>query len=130
MSAVEIVLDAAARRRSVAFNGQLDDSQVLAVYAGLLESPDYDYGADDLVDLRGVTHMGVTADGLRRLMASFAQSDAIGVPTRCAIIAPADAVYGVSRMYQMMRGDDVPEVIQVFRDSVSALAWLDEGRGR
>ncbi|HYW32719.1 MAG TPA: hypothetical protein VE869_14565 [Gemmatimonas sp.] len=97
-------------------------------YAELLSAPDYDATADDLVDLRGVTHLGVTPEGLRGIMSMFTPIDELGIATRLAIVAPTDAVYGVSRMYELLRGDGVPEEIRVFRDLNAALQWLAEGR--
>ncbi len=102
----------------------------MGAYRALVATPDYDVGADDLVDLRQVTHLGVTAQGLRQLMGLFAEIDHLGVATRLAIVAPHDEVYGVSRMYQMLRGDGVPEEISVFRELTAALMWLAEGRAK
>jgi hypothetical protein len=123
--AIDIRYDAAARRRVATFTGNIEDEHLLGAYARLLEQPDYDFTADDLVDLSGVLRFGVTSDGLRRVMGMFAEADELGNRTRLAIVAPEDAVYGVSRMYQLMRGDDVPEEISVFRDRAAATAWLD-----
>jgi len=121
----EIVYDAATRRRVATFTGTLTDEELFGAYGALLEMPDYDYGADDLVDFRTVTRMDVTSEGLRRLMALFAEADELGNRARLAIIAPRDVTYGVARMYQLMRGDDVPEEIAVFRDYDEGVRWLD-----
>jgi hypothetical protein len=124
---ISITYDPALRRRLARFSGVLGDEHLFGAYGALLERPDYDYGADDLVDLSDVTRLAVTSDGLRQLMGMFAEADELGYRTRLAIVAPADAVYGVSRMYQLMRGDDVPEEIVVFRRLAEATAWLDHG---
>lgn len=125
---IAIEFDSAARRRVARFVGDIEDEHILGTYARLAESPDYDYAADDLVDLTDVTRFDVTSDGLRQVMGFFSGADQLGIHTRLAIVAPADVVYGVSRMYQMLRGDDVPEEIAVFRDMDEAKAWLDAGR--
>jgi hypothetical protein len=116
-----------ARRRIATFSGPVGDEDLTGAYAELLQTPDYDHGADDLVDLRGVTHFGVTEGGLRSIMAMFAPVDQLGIPTRLAIVAPGDAVYGISRMYQMLRGNDAPEQIEVFRELKEAEDWLNRG---
>jgi hypothetical protein len=82
------------------------------------------------VDLRAVTYMGVTSNGLRRLMGLFAEADSRGIRTRCAIVAPEDAVFGVSRMWQLMREDEVAEEMSVFRAMREAEDWLEQGRRR
>ena len=119
--------DAALRRRTATFSGVLGDDELVSAYRQLVESPDYDFAADDLADLRGVTRLDVTSAGLGRLMALFAGIDQLGVRTRLAIVAPGDEVFGVARMYQSLRSDDAPEEIAVFREIATAIAWLDRG---
>ncbi len=116
-----------ARRRIATFTGRVEDADLIGAYAELLRDLDYDHGADDLVDLRAIEHFGVTQAGLENIMALFAPVDQLGIPTRLAIVAPADEVYGVSLMYQTLRGDDVPEQISVFRDMGEAEEWLNRG---
>lgn len=122
--------DAEFRLRIAGFSGVVTDDDLMGAYRALVAAPDYDVGADDLVDLRQVTHLGVTAQGLRQLMGLFTEIDHLGVATRLAIVAPNDEVYGVSRMYQMLRGDGVPEEISVFRELEAALTWLADGRAK
>ncbi len=92
----------------------------------MVNEPMYDPSLDDLIDLRGVTHMGVTGAGLHRLIAMYDQRESDGHPTRAAIVAPTDVLYGVARMFQTLRGEDTPDVIEVFRSIGDALCWLDE----
>lgn len=116
-----------ARRRIATFKGTLRDADLMGAYATLLQDPNYDHGADDLVDMRAVEHLGVTQTGLEKIMALFAPVDQLGIPTRLAIVAPGEQVYGVSLMYQTLRGDDVPEQIAVFRKITDAEEWLNRG---
>ena len=44
---------------------------------------------------------------------------------KVAIIAPADITYGVSRMHEIISETKSPHKINVFRDTGSALKWLD-----
>lgn len=124
MSSIEFDYDAAARLRVARFTGDITDAIMVDAYRSVVSAPDYDPEANDLVDLRAVTRFGITANGMRDVMVMFAPIDQLGIPTRLAIVAPADAVYGVSRMYQMLRGDDVPETIEVFRSLDEAMVWL------
>lgn len=116
-----------ARRRIATFRGEIDDADLVRAYAKLLRDPDYDHGADDLVDLRQVEHFGVTETGFKNIMTLFAPVDQLGIPTRLAIVAPGDEIYGISLMYQTLRGEDVPEQIEVFRDIGAAEDWLNRG---
>jgi hypothetical protein len=117
-------IDADARRRVATFTGRIGDRELFDAYASLVNEPDYDPSLDDLIDLRGVTHMGVTGTGLHRLIAMYDQRESDGYRTRAAIVAPTDVLYGVARMFQALRGDDTPEEIEVFRSMDAALRWL------
>ena len=44
--------------------------------------------------------------------------------SKLAVIAPADAAYGASRMHQLLTESRSPLHIGVFRDTHSALEWL------
>jgi hypothetical protein len=123
-AAIEFSYDRARRRRTATFKGRINDAFLVSSYRTLVADPRYDAGADDLVDLRAVTQLDVTQAGLFSLMGMFAEIDRLGIPTKLAIIAPADHIYGVSRMYQLLRGDDVPEEVRVFRDEAAANEWL------
>jgi hypothetical protein len=116
-----------ARRRIARFSGVVHDADLMGAYAELLRDPDYDHGADDLVDLREVEHFGVTETGFKNIISLFAPVDQLGIPTRLAIVAPGDDVYGVSQLYQTLRGDDVPELVEVFREIGAAEDWLNRG---
>ena len=126
-ASISFTYNPVARRRIATFSGRIEDADLMGAYAELLRDPDYDHGADDLVDLRAVERFGVTESGLKNIMTLFAPVDQLGIPTRLAIVAPDDDVYGVSLMYQTLRGDDVPEQIEVFRDIGAAEDWLNRG---
>jgi len=111
------------------YTGVVTDAELLASYADLTARPDYDAGADDLVDLRQVDRLEISAEAMRHLIDLFQPVDALGNPTRLAIVAASDFTYGMSRMYGMLRGHNVPEEVQVFRDADEAYAWLERSRG-
>jgi hypothetical protein len=85
--------------------------------------PDYSATFDVISDN---THLEsqLTSEEIRRL--SEHQPEAKLFPGKVAIIAPADVTFGLSRMYQMLRCYDGPKEIRVFRDTNSALAWLEK----
>ncbi len=120
-------VDAVARRRVATFTGPIGDRELFDAYSTLVNEPTYDPSLDDLIDLRAVTHMGVTGAGLHRLIAMYDQRDSAGHSTRAAIVAPTDVLYGVARMFQTLRGDETPDEIEVFRSIDDAVRWL-EGR--
>ncbi len=123
-------IDGDARRRIATFVGVIGDHELFDAYSSLVNDPTYDPSLDDLIDLRTVTHMGVTGAGLHRLIAMYDQRESDGHCTRAAIVAPTDVLYGVARMFQMLRGEDTPDVIEVFRSIDDALRWLDRRDNR
>ncbi|HEX6039855.1 hypothetical protein [Longimicrobium sp.] len=110
--------------RIAAFHGTVDGGELLHAYRTQLDHPDYDPSLDDLVDLREVEMLDVSAAALRELMSMFSRVDALGYATRLAIVAHNDLGYGLGRMYEMMR-DGAPEEVSVFRDLDEAFDWLD-----
>lgn len=117
-------LDAAARLRVHSYTGIVDDAVTIAAYTALVETPGYRNDVNDLVDMTHVDRLEVTAEAMMRVISLFAPIDALGVRTKLAIVAPNDLAYGVGRMYEMLRGEDTPEVVQVFRAMDDARHWI------
>ncbi len=125
---ITFAVDEAKKRRVATYTGRIDDDTILSAYANLVKQADFDPSLDDLADMREVTSMDVSATALRQIMGMFAPVDQLAIPTRLALVAASDLVFGMSRMYEMLRGDDVPEEIRVFRSHDEAITWLDAGR--
>lgn len=121
---ITFACDAASNRRIATFRGAVGDRDLFDAYESLLNDATYDPSLDDLIDLRAVTQMGVTGPGLHRLIAMYDQRESVGHQTRCAIVAPTDVLYGVSRMFQSLRGAETPDEIEIFRSLDEALVWL------
>ena len=97
--------------------GEVTDDDLMAHRAAIRSDPDFEPDFRHLVDLRGVTKMSITADGLGRLLpGSFC-----GPGARRALVALRDVDYGMARMHQMAAG---PTEKRVFRDMDEALRWL------
>ena len=74
-----------------------------------------------LVDLRDVTLFNLTA---RQLNSFAADRSAVLEPgQKIAIVAPPGEGFGLSRLYQLSRGE-TPEHIRVFSDVATAEEWL------
>jgi hypothetical protein len=120
---IRFTVDAAHGVRIAEFHGVVDDDELMGAYARLVEQPDYDPTLNDMVDMRSVQRLDVTGVTLRRLVEMFAPLEPRDPPTRLAIVAPKDHVYGLGRMYEML-STDTPEDIRVFREYAPAAAWL------
>jgi hypothetical protein len=120
---IRFELDMQRRTRVARFTGVVDDQELLGSYAGLVEQPDFDPSLNDLVDMTGVERLDVSTAAVRQLVSMFTPLDQADVVTRLAIVAPRDHVFGMARMYEILRSD-APEMIAVFRDMDEAQRWL------
>jgi hypothetical protein len=105
----------------VTLEGPVTCADLDAFRARLRQDPGYDPTWPALVDASALNPAGLTTNALRARAAEIRPS-----PVRVAIVAPADVVFGLARMYQMMsegRGNH----IEVFRGMDEALAWLASG---
>jgi hypothetical protein len=71
--------------------------------------------------------MGVTSAGLHRLIARHDERGPTTLLTRNAIVAPTDVRYGVSRMFQTLRGEGLPAELEVCRTIDEAECWITDG---
>lgn len=110
--------------RTATYTGTVTDEELITAYRELLAKPDYEPTANDLVDLRGVERLDVSSEALQHLISLYSPVDQLGHHTRLAIIAASDVTFGMSRMYEMLRGDEAPEEIHVFRSYDDAVLWL------
>ena len=117
------------RVRIATFSGVIGDRELIDAYRILMADPAFDNTLPDLVDLRPVTRLEVTANGLRSLIRDFQMVFRHTSGRRVAIVAAQDATYGMARMYELLRGVDPPEQIRVFRDYQVAMDWLSDSAG-
>jgi len=97
----------------------LTDEDLRAHNRGLIDSSDFDPAYRHLWDVRGVTELDVTSDGLRSAKGSSPWTK----HTRRAFVCGSDEVFGVARMAEMLN-DEGPSEICVFRDMSEATGWL------
>mgnify|MGYP003345912491 CR=1 FL=1 len=104
-------------------SGVLTDHDVLDLKARLASDPGWSPGMRELADISGIDALEVTADGVRQMVQEDASTPDLGA-YRLAIVAPANDVFGMARMYQMLTDRVVPN-IGVFRSVNEALAWIE-----
>ncbi len=127
IASIVFTLEVATNHRVATIRGSIGDRELLAAFEPMLADPHYDSSLDDLIDLTDVTHMGVTSAGLHRLVELYREREEPGNHTRSAIVAPTDVLYGVSRMFQSLRGEAAYDALEVFRAREDALRWLGRG---
>jgi hypothetical protein len=104
--------------------GVLTDDDILLHKARLLADPAFRPGMRQLSDISGIDRLAVTAAGVQAMVAHDAKHAARLQGSRLALVVPADASFGMARMYQSL-GDGNAEGVGVFRTIAEAEAWLD-----
>jgi hypothetical protein len=99
--------------------GALTDQDVLRHKQALLDDPAVRPDMAELSDVRGVSALEVTPEGIR-MFTAFDRS-AGEDSGRLAIVASKDFAFGTARMYQMRGPEDR---VGVFRCIDEARAWL------
>lgn len=122
---ITVTVNAAERVRYSVFAGTICDADVVDVYRRTFEAPDLDPSLDGLVDLRAVRELAVTPAGLERVAMLLRKVDALGGSRRVAIVATADATFGMGRMFEAFRATRGScTEYRVFRDMAEARQWL------
>lgn len=105
------------------YSGQLDVAQMAEALAATLAHPDYTPGMMELTDLSQLTAADLDFDrmlGHKSRMAAHYGGQAVA--TTHYVIAPTDLGFGITRMYQTLMQDEVPDLdLRVFRSESEAL---------
>ena len=125
---IQVRVDSVHRLRYAAASGILTDADVLEVYAGVLSDPGYDPALDMVFDCTAVERLDVKPETIAHIAALVARADR-DIPEdahpRAAIVAPADALFGMARMYQAHRElQHAPRRYFVCRTMDEAVRWL------
>ncbi|MBW1883901.1 MAG: hypothetical protein JRG94_05715 [Deltaproteobacteria bacterium] len=109
------------------FSGGVSDDEILSYYRDLYESPEWEPGYHEFVDLRDVDMSRVSTDCLKDLtllVQGYMKSPEDG--SKSAVLAPDDLPFALARFYESA-SEDSPEQVHVFRNKHEALSWLDVG---
>jgi hypothetical protein len=119
-------IDEAAGRVSIRFSGTITDADLMSTFQRLYQDPHHRVGMGELTDCRQVDRVEITGAGLQRLAdATSSWLDPAGTGWKVAVVVPNDEVFGLGRMYELLR-EGSPENVRVFRDLGLAERWLDE----
>ena len=119
-------IDEVAGRVNVRFTGTVTDADLMSTFQRLYQDPRHRVGMSELTDCRPVERIEITGAGLQRLAdATGALLDRAGTGWKVAVVVPNDEVFGLGRMYELLR-EGSPEYVRVFRDLPPAERWLDE----
>jgi len=99
--------------------GVLTDRELLAHVRALTADPRFARHFRQLADLRDVTEVQFTASTIREMV----RLNPFGAGARRALVVTSDVVFGMARMYQILR-DESPDELRIFRKVDDALQWL------
>src|SRR5215467_13199334 len=85
-----------------------------------LKDPDFDPSFADITDFTKITKIKVSDDDIREL----AQRNVFSPHSRRAIVVPNDVIFGLARMYEILRDLQGETGIRVFRTLDEALDWV------
>jgi hypothetical protein len=100
--------------------GVFTRSDSLAHQEKLLKDPDFSPDFSQLWDLTQVTKVELTAEEVRRI----AGRPIFSSESRRAILVSSDLVFGLSRMFEIVRDTYGEKGICVFRNLDDALEWV------
>lgn len=103
--------------------GQTSIEEVATFVQFLRRDPFYSEEYDSIVDNSQIEHLYTLDEIITLTNKKYINNASSG---KTAMIAPSDAVFGISRMHQMMTEvNNNPLNMNIFRNTKSALIWLD-----
>jgi hypothetical protein len=116
-------IDVAGNLVTLELRDRIDLHQAVAVVADLIADDRLRQGPNALVDTTELDELDLTALDVRHLASIAGQADALWQGGRWAVVAPRDLIYGMARMYQLIRSE-APYEFEVFRTKEDASRWL------
>ncbi len=96
------------------------DRELLTHVRTLAADPRFARNFCQLADLRDVTDVQVTAATIKEMV----RLNPFWAGARRAMVVTSDVVFGMARMYQILR-DESPDELEIFRKMDGALQWLE-----
>jgi len=101
-------------------SGVITLPEIWAHQEKLAKDSDFDPSFAQLLDLTQVSKVEISSEEIRRV----AGNSVFAINTRLAIVVSSNFVYGLARMFQILRETNGDKGIQVFRERDEALAWV------
>ena len=120
------VIDSEARIIFSQWSGVVTQDETVAEMKRLLADKNFSPFYDRLYDVREVTQVQMTKDGLM----AIAVLDPIYPSERRAVVTSNPAVFGMGRMFGLLTGKEEQGNYRVFSDYQQALNWLQEPHGQ
>jgi hypothetical protein len=105
------------------FEGVLTDDDFIKCFTEIVSISIAEPNTSVLVDLSGIERIGV-GSGTVRKAADLFKPLSNNVTRKVAIVAPGEEIFGMARMYELMRPES-SSALNVFRTAAGAKEWLD-----
>ncbi len=103
------------------FQGVVTKEDISGQVEGFKTDPAFQPSFNHLIDTRGTTRFDLSSKGMR----AVSMHSIFNEKSRRAIVAEKDEMFGVARMYQLLREvHEKPDPIRVFRTMAAARRWL------
>ena len=112
-----------ASRLVATFEGVITDDDFIQCFRAIISLGIKEPKTNLLVDLSGIERIALQSETVRKAAAVF-KPLSMNLTRKVAIVAPRDEIYGVARMYQLLRTSS-PSELNVFRTAAGANEWLD-----
>jgi hypothetical protein len=119
---VTVIIDKEKKLAICAAYGVVTNGDGPEMQRQLAAHPDFDPRFSQLLDMTQVIKLEIDADVVRKL----AESTVFDPAARRAFVADSDAVYGFSRMFEILLETTGAGGIKVFRSREEALRWLEQ----
>lgn len=120
---IEHRIDPGRRIVFATISGRLTDDEAIRWYDELVKEIEDGGSFGGIIDTRTLDRLDMSSRGVRQLTERAARNEALFVGARWAVIAVEDEVFGMARMYQILRSD-ASYRLEVFREAARAYAWL------
>jgi len=122
---IHFTIDKSAKRVYATGSEPLTDSDLLKYQVALSEHPDHGAGFDQLLDMRSISGVHVTAFGVREAGTLSRQFADYLRGTKCAVVATDGVAFGLARMFTAYAVDVI--YFKVFQELEAAREWLTTG---
>ncbi len=103
------------------FQGVVTKEDISGQVEGFKTDPAFQPSFNHLIDTRGTTRFDLSSEGMR----AVSMHSIFNEKSRRAIVAEKDDMFGVARMYQLLREvHEKPDQVRVFRITAEARRWL------
>ena len=118
-----ISIDKERKLAEITANGRVNVLELKDIFLEIVEHEDWQAGFNMLCDYSGIENFDVTTKDIDDITKWQTSIDALIGDGRCAVVACRDAVYDMSRMWEII-SSECSQQICVFRQMNDAVTWL------